>query len=253
MAFRVAVFADREVGLYTVKYLLMNYPDHLTYVCVTESDEEVSGYLASIGFDEARLLRSDSLKDEKVKKMLQEEALDHIILAWWPYILKNDLISIPTKGVINFHPAMLPFNAGKDSNFWSIVEECPFGVTLMFIDEGIDSGDIIFQKEIAKTWEDTGETLYRKELDAMKELFAESYPLIVEGEYERKPNIREKGSFHYRKDMLEIINIDLEKEYNARFFLNLLRAKTFSGYNGCVFEDHGKKYEVKVEINEIND
>ena len=58
------------------------------------------------------------------------------------------------------------------------MEKVPFGVTLHFIDSGIDTGDIVFQKSIPYDWCDTGETLYKKAQAEMINLFIEKYHLI---------------------------------------------------------------------------
>lgn len=99
--------------------------------------------------------------------------LDLIILAWWPYILKEALIKIPKIGCLNFHPSYLPYNRGKHPNFWSLVEDVPFGVSLHFVDTGIDSGSIAFQKIVPKSWEDTGKTLHEKGKREIVKLFQE--------------------------------------------------------------------------------
>ena len=57
---------------------------------------------------------------------------------------------------------MLPYNRGMHPWYWSIVDETPAGVTIHFIDENIDEGHIIAQKEVLIDPTDTGESLYGK-------------------------------------------------------------------------------------------
>ena len=76
-------------------------------------------------------------------------------------------------------PSLVRHGRGKDPNFWAIVEEVPFGVTIHHVNATTDGGDIAFQQEIAVTWEDTGATLYAKALVAMEELLQKSLPVIV--------------------------------------------------------------------------
>src|SRR5579872_2578700 len=80
------------------------------------------------------------------------------ILAWWPYILKEPQLKLPARGWLNFHPGYLPYNRGKHPNFWCLVDETPCGVSLHFIDEGVDTGEVIAQEVVPVSWEDTGET-----------------------------------------------------------------------------------------------
>jgi methionyl-tRNA formyltransferase len=204
--------------------------------------------------DESRcplVLTSDDLKESPPLSVLRELELDLIILAWWPYILKEDLIRLPRVGCLNFHPSYLPYNRGKHYNYWSIVEERPFGVTIHWVDEEIDQGEIAFQSLIPKSWEDTGETLYFKAQKEMVRLFKENFHRIKAGDIPRKPQDLRLGSFHYAKELEEASRIDLEKEYNARHLLNLLRARTFPPNPGAWFLDRGVKYEVRVKITAV--
>ena len=174
------------------------------------------------------------------------------LLAWWPTLIKPVLINCAVHGFINFHPSLLPHNRGKHYNFWALAEGEPFGVTLHFVDEGVDSGDIVVQQEIAYDWTDTGGTLYRKAQREMVQLFCETYPMFRILDIPRKAQNLSEGSFHLAKELDQASHIDLEREYKARQLLNLLRARTFSGHPACWFEDKGEKYEVRIDIKRID-
>ena len=73
------------------------------------------------------------------------DGVEVIFLAWWPKIVLDYIVDAPNVGVANFHPTFLPYDRGKNYVFWRLVEGTSFGVTLHFVDEGIDSGDIAFQ------------------------------------------------------------------------------------------------------------
>jgi methionyl-tRNA formyltransferase len=70
------------------------------------------------------------------------------LLAWWPLILKREFLALGQDVTLNLHPSLLPHARGKDPNFWTIVEECPFGVSIHHVTPDIDAGDIAFQREI---------------------------------------------------------------------------------------------------------
>jgi methionyl-tRNA formyltransferase len=171
-----------------------------------------------------------------------------VLLAWWPLILKGQLLSLGQEVMLNLHPSLLPYARGKDPNFWVIVEGNPFGVSIHHVTENIDAGDIAFQREIAYTWEDTGETLYRKAAQAMVSLFRDSYPCIVNFDIPRHPQALSKVSFHRRRDLDATSLIDLDRQYPARTLLNLLRARTFEPHDACRFVDNGETYEVRIAI-----
>jgi len=204
-----------------------------------------------LGIDEEKILYYNALEKEETYKQLKQIELDLGILAWWPYIIKKDLISIPHRGFINFHPSYLPYNRGKDPNFWSLATGTPFGATIHYVDEGIDSGDIITQTIIEYDWEDTGKSLYEKAKTEIVNLFRANYHYIKSREIRKIPQPKDRRSIHYRKDIDKASQICLDKKYYARELLNLIRARTFPPHPGAWFIDDGKKYEVRVEIRRI--
>jgi len=130
-----------------------------------------------------------------------------------------------------------------------LVEEAPFGASLHFVDQGIDSGDVIAQSRIDYNWEDNGETLYKKAALEMVALFKRAYPEIRKLRFNRIVQNLEQGSIHYAHELEGASKIDLDKQYKARDLLNLLRARTFEGFPSCWFEDNGEKHEVRITIN----
>ena len=247
---KIVIFADAQVGLSVIQFMLTNHPSDLIAVVVNGQNQkfaqtilELAGHIPVFSFKKGN--------ENDLKLFLESRHMDYIILAWWPYILKEPIINLPEIGVINFHPSLLPYNRGKHYNFWNLVEDCPFGVTLHFVNRGIDSGDIIFQKEISKDWEDNGATLYHKAQQAMIELFKESYLALINTDYKRTKQDLSQGSFHYAKELEPASEIVLDQKYTAREIINLLRARTFEPYPGCYFYDEGNKYEVRIKISKI--
>jgi len=167
-------------------------------------------------------------------------------------MLKKPLLYTPRLGFINTHPSLLPHNRGKHYNFWALVEQAPFGVTLHCVDSGVDTGPIVAQSTLAYDWCDTGETLYNKAKTAMVELFCKTYPILRTEQYDTKPQNAGMGSFHRASELESASQIDLDALYRARDLLNLLRARTFQGYPGCWFEEAGNCYEISVKIRKVN-
>ena len=154
-------------------------------------------------------------------------------------------------GFVNTHPSLLPHNRGKHYNFWAIVEQAPFGVTLHRVDAGVDSGAIVSQLPIDYDWCDTGETLYYKAQAAMLQLLTITYPSLRNGQFSSIPQNVNAGSFHRASEIESASMIDLEKNYLARNLLNLIRARTFEGHPGCWFTDGGSRYEISITIKKV--
>ncbi len=95
------------------------------------------------------------------------------------HIIKFPILRLLPDRVINLHISYLPWNRGADPNLWSFLEDTPKGVTIHYIDEGIDTGDVIAQQEVS--FQPVGETLtttYGKLQEAIVQLFREVWPLI---------------------------------------------------------------------------
>lgn len=233
-----------HVGLDIFRWLVDQYRDDIGLV-VTIDNDQIKHIAKEANVDCVSVTTSQQLQDVILYSNISYE---FGFLIWWPWIIDVPLIQLPRRGFINTHPSLLPFNRGKHYNFWTIVEQAPFGVSLHFVEEGIDCGDIIAQASIPYGWEDTGATLYSAASRAMIDLFKNVYPYIREGSFSRKPQDLSRGSFHRSSELEVASKIDLESRYLARDLLNLLRARTFPGHPACWFKDNDQIYEVRVEI-----
>ncbi len=250
---KIGLFAARQVGHGVARFFGEN-KEELSCLILDANDKtgQNSKIIEDSGVTGEKVFYSDSLYNDKTLKSLRLIGLDLLLLAWWPYIIKKNLIQMPRLGCLNFHPSYLPYNRGKNYNFWTLVEDSPFGVTLHWVDEGIDTGDIAFQSMIEKSWEDTGETLYSKAQEKLMELFREKFSEIKGGSIPRIAQDLKKGSFHKARELDGASRIELDKSYSARDLLNILRARTFSPHPAAWFLEEDEVYEVRIQINKLN-
>ena len=164
------------------------------------------------------------------------------------YILRPEFLELFESGVVNLHPSFLPYNRGSNPDIWSIVEGTPAGVTLHYIDKGVDTGDIIAQKQVTVEPVDTGETLYRKLEQTCVELFKATWPLMRSGQVPRLLQGQEEGTYHATADVNLIDAIDLDKTYTARDLINVIRARTFKPYPGAYFNHQGRKVFLRLQL-----
>lgn len=191
----------------------------------------------------------EELKKEENLEKIRKLKIDFGILAWWPYIITREMIRLTKRGFVNTHPAFLPYNRGKAPYTWSIIEHTPFGASIHWINEKIDSGVIIDQEEIKVTWEDDSDTLYKKSCDLTVELLKKNYDAIRDGKEKSVRKIEDgEGTFHYAKEIDGICEINLDKLYPARDLLDLLRSRMISGQGTVYFRDQGAKYYVGISI-----
>lgn len=157
------------------------------------ADSLILGHLKAVEKDlvaTAEPVRLSSLKKQDIC-FLVSHGYRHIITA--------DIIQAFAGRIINLHIAYLPWNRGADPNFWSFIDDTPKGVTIHFMDKGIDTGDIIAQKEVS--FPDT--VTLRESYDILQKeilaLFKEYWPRIRAGVYQGKKQNGE-GTFHLSKD-----------------------------------------------------
>lgn len=240
------LFADGSVGLQIVNWLLENYRSDIGFIFTTDENGITEAARA------ARIPTAIFSTERDLVRATTQGCDGHFtwgLLLWWPRIVRQATLALARNGFINTHPSLLPFNRGKHYNFWALVEQAPFGVSLHIVDEGVDSGDIVAQRQIAYDWEDSGATLYEKATRSMLELFKSAYPEIREGRITCIPQDLTKGSVHRAPELEKASRIDLDEFYRARDLLNLLRARTFPGYPACSFrESNGDEFEVRVDI-----
>jgi len=196
-----------------------------------------------------KILKGKEFAEEKGKNLLQELALDYIISIHFPYIYPKEVLDIPKHGTINLHPAYLPYNRGWHTASWAIEKRTPFGATLHFMDETIDTGDIIYQKELEIQIDDTAHTLYQRVKELELEIFKEAWPILVSGNYVPKPQPKNRGSIHKKKDIEKLQMLDLDKEYKVEKIIRRLRALTTNKIEEAVyFKINGQKYRVQISV-----
>lgn len=204
--------------------------------------------IAAAGLTADQIIDGSHLGQLAVRQAIGAMQPELALSILFDYILKPEFINLFPQGVVNLHPAYLPYNRGQYPNVWSIVEQTPAGVTLHYIDPGIDTGDIIARQQVPVEPVDTGETLYRKLERASVALFKEMWPLIRAGQAPRLPQDRQAGTYHRSRDVETIDPIDLDQPYTARTLIDILRARTFPPYSGAYFMHNGRKVYLRLEL-----
>lgn len=115
------------------------------------------------------------------------------------YLVRPEVLALLPGRAINLHISMLPHNRGADPNFWSWMDATPKGVTIHQIDEGMDTGAILTQREVAFGDRETLATSYARLRGSVEALFAEAWPRIRRDELPPRAQ-PPGGSLHRRKD-----------------------------------------------------
>jgi methionyl-tRNA formyltransferase len=247
---KIGIFASDEIGLKIVSLFAERDIEVACLVLDRQEKEDLNIRIQKIS-NSKHVFFSEDLQRRETLDFLKSLSIDLVILAWWPYIIKETLFDISRMGFLNTHPSLLPYNRGKHYYFWNLVEDVPFGVTLHWVDKNIDSGDIAFQSKLEKSWEDTGFSLRERSREGIIALFEKNITAIISGKIPRIKQDLEKGSFHLGKEIENFSEIDLEKNYSGKELINLVRGRSGFTAGGTWFKVGNQKYEVTLLIKEV--
>tara|TARA_B100001758_G_C18103658_1_gene449831 strand:+ start:71 stop:646 length:576 start_codon:yes stop_codon:yes gene_type:complete len=132
---------------------------------------------------------------------IRKNKFDFLISYGYRYIISEDVLLFFKEKAINLHISLLPYNRGSDPNFWSFLEKSPKGVTIHLIHKGLDTGDILVQKEIKiNSKKHSLKTSYDLLKSEIENLFFKNWNSIKNQKIIPKKQ-KGKGSFHLKKDI----------------------------------------------------
>lgn len=119
----------------------------------------------------------------------------------YKHIVTPDVLQLLKGKIVNLHTSLLPFNRGASPNFFSFLDDTPKGVTIHVMDEGLDTGDILCQRELFFDEEkETFATTYQALLEAMVQLFQENWEDMKNGRIQPVKQQGE-GTVHRSKEL----------------------------------------------------
>jgi len=142
----------------------------------------------------------DKINSAESVSRLKELEVDLFILCGYNKIIKQQVIEIPPLGTINLHGGKLPDFRGAAPLNWQIIHgETSGGCAIIFVDEGIDTGDIIKQEIYPITDEDTHASILEKTLRIFPRLLVEVLEQIENGTVQATPQDPNEGGYYGRR------------------------------------------------------
>jgi len=239
---RIAFAGDRQISVEVLSFLLARgvkplvllIPEHPSH---GKKLRELCGYLPPEDIQEGRPGSEAAARLGRHRPM-------YLVAVHYPHLFPPEILTIPSVGAVNLHPAFLPYNRGWNTPSWAILDGTPVGATLHFMAGEVDSGDIIHQREVAVAPEDTAHTLYQKLLAEEIRVFTEAWPLLLSGKPPRKPNA---GGTSHRKADLESVREITDSE--GLRTLKRIRALTTSDLREAAYiREGGRRYLLRIEI-----
>jgi len=188
------------------------------------------------------LYRTDTVREPLDAKAMRELKPDLIYCVGWPQIIKREVWQLPTAGCVAIHPTLLPERRGGAPLNWCLIDGLSrSGVTLFYLNEEVDSGDIIAQTGFDISPEDTVKTLLDKTTDAAVSLVREWHPRLESGTAPRIPQDDSRATYTRRRSPDDGL-IDWRRTSLSVY--NLIRALTLP-FPGAYTSHQGRRIIVR--------
>lgn len=145
------------------------------------------------------------VENKLTTEMVEQLTPSFIVSFNYRHLISEEVLQLMPGRIINLHTSLLPFNRGSAPNFFSFWDNTPKGVTIHLVDKGLDTGDILCQRELVFDEEqETFASTYDKLLEAIKELFQANWEKIKTG---KLVPCRQTGAgtFHRKREMEAIL------------------------------------------------
>ncbi len=160
---------------------------------------------------------------------------DLIFVNSYSMLLRSEILSVPPLGCVNVHGALLPQYRGANPIQWALINnENETGVTMHYMDENFDTGDIIAQRRVPIYFEDTWRDVQARIANATEDMLSEEIPKLLAGCIVRQPQDSSKahyyrhrhpedGLINWNDSVAHIYNLirALVKPHPGAFFVNL--------------------------------
>src|SRR4030042_2376058 len=166
--------------------------------------------------------RPNLMKDPQVHDAYVKLKPELAILAFVTDIIPEKLLAVPSLGTICYHPSILPRHRGASAINWAIIQgDTRTGLTIFWVDRGIDTGPILLQKEVDIGPDDTTGSLYFNTLFPMGvDAIVESVEMIKRGGAPRISQDESKATYEPPCDD-KVASVDFDKSINDIY--NLIR------------------------------
>ena len=239
------IFAAKHVGMEIIKFLWRDEAP-AARLFVSADDAELLAAAMALNID------AEIFSDETAGQLCREgRQYNWMLNLWFPHIFKPDVLEV-AKHRLNVHPALLPHCRGNDCAAWAIRTDAPVGVSLLEIREGVDTGEVYAQRALSHKPAERGKELHDRLQTAAIALFIDTWPDILSGEIQPRPQTGEGSNFQRR-------DTEADRRRNGADTMTLkettdwIRAHDFSPGTTAEMLMDNKRYKLTLEIEEIED
>ncbi|MDA8933113.1 formyltransferase family protein [Candidatus Pelagibacter ubique] len=249
MNLNIGYFADGPWSHETFKKLIKDPHIKISFICVRydTKDETLKGYAKQNNID---YIKHKNVNSDEFISIIEKYKCDLFVSMSFNQIFKSKIIDLTKYKIINCHAGKLPFYRGRNVLNWVLInDEKEFGITVHFVDEGIDTGDIISQKSFQITDEDNYKTLLEKAYVECANILYDAILLFKKGKVKtyKQNKIYPLGFYCVERKKGDEI---LDWNQTSREIFNFVRAICRPGPCARAFID---KKEIKINKVELVD
>lgn len=194
---KVVIFGCQQIAVDFISFLKNNNVSIsliITYELPLDKTYGYESVVEKFSNEETEVLNPKSVDINIINKVKSINP-DIIFSIYYRKILPNSLLKIPKLGCINIHPSLLPKYRGPIPTAWAIENgETEFGITIHYMDKGIDTGDILVQEKYSIGDNETGYELYTRAMKLGSDLLKENFEKIIKNKIRSVP---QKGISSY--------------------------------------------------------
>ena len=226
---RLIIAGKNSIAVDVLEFAMKNL-DISIFVVLNRKEDFKNNFQKSLGFY-ANLWKIPIITLEEVYKYH-----DAIFLSLeFDKIIKPSLFN--TQNLFNIHFSLLPAYKGMYTSALPLINaECETGVTLHKIDSGIDTGNIILQKKIKISKNDTARNLYLKYINEGTKLVVDNLISLINNNYESFPQSSLSSSY-FGKNSIDYTNLNINYKQTAFQVVNQLKAFSFREYQLPKYND----------------
>jgi methionyl-tRNA formyltransferase len=200
---KIIIFGCQQIALDFIRFIIGKDDIEISLVITYELQlDKTYGYESVL--EESTKLGLEVISPARITKTLIDRIKlikPHMIFSvYYRKILPVSLLKIPQFGCVNIHPSLLPFYRGPVPTAWAIQNgERFFGLTIHYMDEGIDTGEILVQEKHQIYDEETGFELYTRGMTLGAKLLGVNFDSIIN---QKLTPVSQKhlGSYYGKKD-----------------------------------------------------
>lgn len=240
---KVIYAANRPIGLQCLR-LLMKAGIRPVALLVPEGENAEKTAEMKKLLKNVPVFSGKQFREKRAEKTLRRLEPDYILSVHFPLIIPKEILRIPTNGTLNLHPAYLPWNRGWHTPTWAIIDGTPYGATLHWVDDGIDTGPIALQKRIRVKKTETADELYQRALAAEVAVFKKALPLLKKNKLPKKKQ-RGKGTVHKKAELESVRELHPERMTNDEVQKRIRALTTNNPEESAYLEIDGERFLIR--------